>query len=74
MRADKAKYPVLLSNGNKTGAGEEDGKLWASWEDPHPKPSYLFALVAADLVAVKDQLHHRVGPACRSRHLGRCGR
>jgi aminopeptidase N len=55
MRADKAKYPVLLSNGNKTGAGEEDGKLWASWEDPHPKPSYLFALVAADLVVVKDR-------------------
>ena len=54
MRADKAKYPVLLSNGNKTGAGEEGDKIWASWEDPHPKPSYLFALVAADLVAVKD--------------------
>jgi aminopeptidase N len=54
MRADKAKYPVLLSNGNKTGAGEDGGKIWASWEDPHPKPSYLFALVAADLVAVKD--------------------
>jgi aminopeptidase N len=54
MRADKAKYPVLLSNGNKTGGGEEGGKIWASWEDPHPKPSYLFALVAADLVAVKD--------------------
>ena len=53
MRADKAKYPVLLSNGNKTGEGEEGGKAWASWEDPHPKPSYLFALVAADLVAVR---------------------
>ncbi len=55
MRADKAKYPVLLANGNQTGAGEEGGKHWASWEDPHPKPSYLFALVAADLVAVKDR-------------------
>jgi aminopeptidase N len=55
MRADKAIYPVLLSNGNKTGEGEEGGKIWASWEDPHPKPSYLFALVAADLVAVKDE-------------------
>jgi aminopeptidase N len=54
MRADKTKYPVLLSNGNKTGEGEEGGKVWASWEDPHPKPSYLFALVAADLVPVKD--------------------
>jgi aminopeptidase N len=54
MRADKSAYPVLLSNGNKLAEGEEGGKIWASWEDPHPKPSYLFALVAADLVAVKD--------------------
>ena len=54
LRADKAAYPILLSNGNKTGEGEAGGKIWASWEDPHPKPSYLFALVAADLVAVKD--------------------
>ena len=43
--------PVLLSNGNLTGAG--DG--WAEWHDPHPKPSYLFALVAGDLVAVEDR-------------------
>lgn len=55
LRADKAKYPVLLSNGNKTAEGAEGEKIWVSWEDPHPKPSYLFALVAADLVAVKDQ-------------------
>jgi aminopeptidase N len=54
MRADKAKYPVLLSNGNHVAGGEEGGKIWARWEDPHPKPSYLFALVAADLVPVKD--------------------
>ncbi len=48
--ADKQQYPVLLSNGNKTGFGEfEDGKHWAKWEDPFPKPSYLFALVAGDL-------------------------
>ncbi len=43
--------PVLLSNGNLTGSG--DG--WAEWHDPHPKPSYLFALVAGDLVAVEDR-------------------
>lgn len=55
LRADKVKYPVLLSNGNKIGEGEVDGKIWASFEDPHPKPSYLFAAVAADLVAVKDE-------------------
>jgi aminopeptidase N len=55
LRAEAAKYPVLLSNGNKIGEGEENGKIWASFEDPHPKPSYLFAAVAADLVAVKDE-------------------
>jgi aminopeptidase N len=54
LHADKAAYPVLLSNGNRTGAGEEGGRHWASFADPHPKPSYLFALVAADLVAVRD--------------------
>ncbi|SUZ32221.1 Aminopeptidase N [Roseibaca ekhonensis] len=43
--------PVLLSNGNPAGAG----KGWAEWNDPHPKPSYLFALVAGDLVATKDR-------------------
>jgi len=79
MRADKAKYPVLLSNGNKTGGGEEGGKIWASWEDPHPKPSYLFALVAADLVAVKDSFttasgrHVDLGIWVAAGDEGRCG-
>ncbi len=54
LRADKSKYPVLLSNGNNTASGAAGTQIWATWEDPHPKPSYLFALVAADLVAVKD--------------------
>jgi len=55
VAADKARYPVLLSNGNPAGAGEgEDGRHWAKWDDPHPKPSYLFALVAGDLIAVSD--------------------
>ncbi|OYV34258.1 MAG: aminopeptidase N [Rhodospirillales bacterium 20-64-7] len=61
LRADKAKYPVLLSNGNFIASGEEGGKAWARWEDPHPKPSYLFALVAADLVAVRDRFTTRSG-------------
>ena len=61
LRADKAKYPVLLSNGNKIAEGQEGEKNWATWEDPHPKPSYLFALVAADLVAVKDSFTTRSG-------------
>jgi aminopeptidase N len=61
LRADASKFPVLLCNGNLLGQGEEDGKVWAIWEDPHPKPSYLFALVAADLVAVKDRFTTKSG-------------
>ncbi|MBV2361283.1 aminopeptidase N [Thalassococcus sp. CAU 1522] len=51
--------PVLLSNGNPTGAG--DG--WAEWHDPWPKPAYLFALVAGDLVAHSDSFTTRSGRA-----------
>jgi len=52
MTADKAHYPVLLSNGDPVGAGDLDGgRHWAEWHDPFPKPCYLFALVAGDLVA-----------------------
>ncbi|HQT63448.1 MAG: aminopeptidase N [Acidocella sp. 20-57-95] len=62
LHADPAKYPVLLSNGNKIAEGtDEDGKIWAQFSDPHPKPSYLFALVAADLVAVKDEFITKSG-------------
>src|SRR3712207_2289554 len=62
ITADKARYPVLLSNGNPAGTGEgEGGRNWAKWEDPHPKPSYLFALVAGDLVAVSDYFTTRSG-------------
>ena len=54
--AERARYPVLLSNGNRVDAGEaEGGRHWARWEDPHPKPSYLFALVAGALVALEDR-------------------
>jgi aminopeptidase N len=50
MVADKAAYPVLLSNGDHVGGGDADGgRHWAEWRDPHPKPCYLFALVAGDL-------------------------
>ncbi len=52
MTADKALFPILLSNGDKVAAGDNgDGSHWAEWHDPVPKPSYLFALVAGDLVA-----------------------
>ena len=50
MTADKARYPILLANGDPVGTGELDGgRHWAEWHDPFPKPSYLFALVAGDL-------------------------
>lgn len=54
--ADKQKYPVLLSNGNKVGEGMLDKKRhWVKWVDPYRKPSYLFALVAGKLVAARDK-------------------
>ena len=49
--ADEGKYPILLSNGNRTERKVLDGRVQVRWEDPFPKPSYLFALVAGDLVA-----------------------
>jgi len=53
--ADKESCPLLLSNGNFLGgAGYGEGKHFAAWFDPHPKPSYLFALVAGDLGVVED--------------------
>jgi len=53
--ADKATAPLLLSNGNYLGGADMgDGRHFASWFDPHPKPSYLFALVAGDLGVVED--------------------
>jgi len=62
LRANKAKYPVLLSNGNLVEQGELDGgRHFAKWHDPFPKPSYLFALVAADLVARQQHIRTRAG-------------
>ena len=52
--AEKSKYPVLLSNGNKVDSGEANGRHWAKWHDPFPKPAYLFALVAGDLQMKQD--------------------
>jgi aminopeptidase N len=55
MEGDKAKFPILLTNGNCVASGEGEGSThWAEWEDPFPKPSYLFALVAGDLKANRD--------------------
>ena len=62
LRANKAAYPVLLSNGNLVEEGNlEGGRHFAKWHDPFPKPSYLFALVAADLVARQQNIRTRAG-------------
>jgi aminopeptidase N len=54
--ADQKKYPYLLANGNCLASGTlENGRHWSEWQDPFPKPSYLFALVAGDLGIIKDQ-------------------
>jgi aminopeptidase N len=55
MEADANRFPMLLSNGNRVAQGDAaDGRHWAEWEDPFPKPCYLFALVAGDLQANRD--------------------
>ena len=55
IEADKAAFPVLLSNGNKIDEGDlADGRHFALWDDPFPKPCYLFALVAGDLEYLED--------------------
>ncbi len=53
--ADPERYPVLLSNGNRVSDQQVQGRREVVWNDPHPKPCYLFALVAGDLACVKDQ-------------------
>ncbi|MEE1925763.1 aminopeptidase N [Pseudomonas sp. 148P] len=60
--AEQHRYPVLLSNGNPVGSGpQEDGRHWATWEDPFKKPAYLFALVAGDLWCVEDTFTRQSG-------------
>jgi aminopeptidase N len=62
MIAEKARYPLLLSNGDPVAEGElEGGRHWAEWHDPFPKPCYLFAMVAGDLVANRDSFVTRSG-------------
>ena len=52
---DAEREPVLLANGNPVEKGAlENGRHFVTWEDPHPKPCYLFALVAGDLTKVED--------------------
>lgn len=62
LRADKAQYPVLLSNGNLVEEGPlDDGRHFAKWVDPHKKPAYLFALVAGSLVCRSQPITSRSG-------------
>lgn len=62
IEADAGQFPVLLSNGNPVDSGAlEGGRHYAVWEDPFPKPSYLFALVAGDLSSKDDRFTTRSG-------------
>jgi len=65
IEADRQSYPVLLSNGNPVEQGElENGRHFVTWEDPFPKPAYLFALVAGDLTEKRDSF-----TACSGREI-----
>ncbi len=69
LRAERERYPVLLSNGNLSASGDEPQaagappRHWARWVDPFPKPSYLFALVAGRLTAREQRIVTRSGRA-----------
>ena len=79
IRAARADFPVLLSNGNLVASGElGGGRHFARWEDPFPKPSYLFALVAGDLACLEDAFTTASGREVALRiysephNIGRC--
>jgi len=60
--ADKKRYPSLLSNGNRIDQGDlENGRHWVSWQDPFPKPAYLFALVAGEFDCLTDSFTTQSG-------------
>ncbi|MGD9424316.1 aminopeptidase N [Pantoea sp. NSTU24] len=62
LYADGERYPFLLSNGNRIDSGrDEQGRSWVKWEDPFPKPCYLFALVAGDFDVLRDSFTTRSG-------------
>ena len=62
ISADRQLYPVMLSNGNLLDSGKlTDSRHWVKWEDPFPKPAYLFALVAGDLLHIEDSFRTSSG-------------
>ena len=62
LRADKARFPVLLANGNLVEQYDlPDGRHAAVWDDPYAKPSYLFALVAGDFVVHEESIRRASG-------------
>ncbi len=62
ITADKTKYPFLLSNGNRIASSDlDDKRYWVEWQDPFPKPSYLFALVAGDFDLLEDHFITKSG-------------
>src|SRR5713101_7078718 len=66
IHADREKYPVLLSNGNLVAGGDEaGGRQWVKWQDPFPKPCYLFAMIAANLDKLEDHFVTRSGRRVR---------
>jgi len=80
IEADRAAFPVLLSNGNLLAQGNlSNTRHFAQWADPHPKPSYLFALVGGDLVAAEDAFVTRSGRKValkvfvQAKNLDKCG-
>ena len=80
LRAERARFPVLLAGGNPDGSGElADGRHWARFVDPHPKPSYLFALVAGALQRLSRDYVTADGRAvvltiwAEADAIGRCG-
>lgn len=78
ITADADMYPVLLSNGNPVADNTQDGRRTVTWEDPFPKPSYLFALVAGDLEVITDTFTTMSGRSVElriyseSHNIGQC--
>ena len=61
IHAERGACPLLLSNCNRVDGGEAGDRHWVRWDDPFPKPSYLFALVAGDLACIEDHFVTRSG-------------